>query len=76
MTKKIPAVKAKDLIRIVERSGFVFRRQKGSHAIFVRESDKSRVVIPVHPGRDIKPKTLAGILEDMKLSRDEFLNLL
>lgn len=76
MTQKLPAVKAKDLIRVVERYGFVFRRRKGSHAIFVREADKVRIVIPVRPGKDVKPKTPAGILEDMNLSREDVLKLL
>lgn len=76
MTGKLPAVKAKDLIRVAERVGFVLRRQRGSHAIFFRKKDGARVVIPVHAGKDIKPKTLAGILADMNLSKKRFQELL
>ena len=62
----------KDLARIAQRLGFEFRRQKGSHAIYVRASDNRRVVIPMHSGRDLKSKTLRGIIEDLGITVDEF----
>ncbi|MGH7886403.1 MAG: type II toxin-antitoxin system HicA family toxin, partial [Candidatus Binatia bacterium] len=54
------------MIRVVKQLGFELDRQKGSHAIFYRPSDKARVVIPVPAGRDIKPKTLHGIIDNMR----------
>ena len=48
MTPKLPATSAKELVRVAERLGFVFRRQSGSHAIYVRASDQAPVVIPMH----------------------------
>lgn len=75
MTPKIPAVTAKQLVRIVERLGFEFRRQTGSHAIYVRPSDHARVVIPMHSG-NLKRKTLRGILADIKVSPDRLRELL
>lgn len=76
MSPKLPVVTAREVVRVAVKLGFVFDRQKGSHAVYYRASDKARIVIPVHPGRTIKPKTLAGILEDMGLSVEEFHNLL
>jgi predicted RNA binding protein YcfA (HicA-like mRNA interferase family) len=75
VTPKLPAVSSKQLARIVQRLGFEFRRQTGSHAIYVRASDKRRVVIPVHAGRDLKPKTLRGIVSELGISLEEFLEL-
>lgn len=72
MSPFLPQVKAKDLIRVVKQLGFELDRQKGSHAIFYRPSDKARVVIPVHAGRDIKPKTLRGMLDDMRITPEKF----
>ena len=76
MTPFLPQVKAKDLIRVANQLGFELDRQKGSHAIFYRSSDKARVVIPIHAGRDIKPKTLHGILNDMRITPEKFKELL
>ena len=75
MTPKLPATSAKDLVRVAERLGFVFRRQSGSHAIYVRSSDQARVVIPMHKG-ELKRKTLRGIIHDLKTTVEEFANLL
>jgi predicted RNA binding protein YcfA (HicA-like mRNA interferase family) len=75
VTPKLPATSAKDLVRVAERLGFVFRRQSGSHAIYVRSSDHARVVIPMHKG-ELKRKTLRGIIQDLKVSVEEFANLL
>ncbi len=32
---KLPQVKARDLIKIVEKLGFAFRDQSGSHAVYI-----------------------------------------
>ena len=69
---KLPVVASRDVIRIAEKSGFEFDRQKGSHAVYIRVSDKRRLVIPVHKGRDLKPGTLRGLIDDMGLSVEEF----
>lgn len=71
MSSKLPAVTAKELARVAQRLGFVFRRQSGSHAIYVRLADQARVVIPMHGG-DVKPKTLRAIIQDLKISVEEF----
>ena len=69
---KLPAVRPSDLARVARRLGFELDRQKGSHAIYYRTSDRQRVVIPMH-NRDLKPGTLHGLIEDLGLSREEFI---
>jgi predicted RNA binding protein YcfA (HicA-like mRNA interferase family) len=46
-----PSVKAKEFIRVIEKLGFYFDRQKGSHAIYKNIQGK-RVVVPIHSGKD------------------------
>jgi len=74
VTPKLPTATAKDLVRVAERLGFVFRRQRGSHAIYVRDSDRARVVIPMHKG-ELKRKTLRAIIQDLKITVEEFGNM-
>ena len=76
MSPKLPVVTGKELARIVVKLGFEFRRQKGSHAIYVNPQDKTRTVIPMHSAVAIKPKTLRGIIQDLKLTVEEFTALL
>ena len=56
MSPFLPQVKAKDLIYVAKQLGFELDRQKGSHAVLYRPSDKARVVIPIHAGQDINLK--------------------
>ena len=41
-----------------------------------RSSDKRRIVVPIHLGKDIKRKTLYGIIKDMGIEVEEFIELL
>jgi predicted RNA binding protein YcfA (HicA-like mRNA interferase family) len=75
LTPKLPAITAKELVRVAERLGFAFRRQRGSHAIYVRPNDQARVVIPMHGG-NLKRKTLRSIINDLKISVEEFSEML
>ena len=68
---RLPVVTADQLSRVARSLGFVLHRQKGSHAVYYRESDKARVVIPMHAGKAIKPKTLLGILDDLGITVEE-----
>ena len=76
MSPKLPAVTAREVIRVAERLGFVLRRQRGSHAIYRRDADRARLVVPVHAGETIRPGTLLSILQDMGITPEEFRDLL
>ncbi len=44
---------------------------------FITESQiKKRIVVPIHSGKDIKRKTLLGIIKDMGIKVREFKKLL
>ncbi len=73
---KLPSVSARDVIRVAEKLGFAFDRQRGSHAVDLRASDHRRLVVPVHQGRDLKPGTLRGLIDDMGLSVEQFTPML
>ena len=70
-----PTVKAKDFIRVIERLGFTLDRQKGSHAVY-KDSEGRRVVVPIHSGKDLKPGTLKGMIQDIDLDKKTFFELL
>jgi predicted RNA binding protein YcfA (HicA-like mRNA interferase family) len=72
---KIPPVSPSRLVKILEKSGFTVIRQKGSHLIMI-DNRKTRIVIPIHPGREIKPGLVRAIMREAGLSREKFLALL
>jgi predicted RNA binding protein YcfA (HicA-like mRNA interferase family) len=72
---KLPTdLSGNDLRRALERIGFVFRRQKGSHMILRRDNPASRVVVPDH--RRVRPGTLRQILHEAGLSVEQLKDLL
>ena len=66
---KFPDVSGKEARRALERLGFVFRRQSGSHVILRRGNPGC--VVPMH--REINRGTLKGILEHAGVSVEEFM---
>ena len=73
---KLPRVTGREVVRALERAGFVFDRQRGAHVILVHPQRRRRVSVPVHAGQIVKPGTLKGILDDAGLSLAEFIQLL
>ena len=72
---KIPPINSTRLIKILEQESFKVVRQKGSHVILINE-EKTRIVVPVHLGKEIKPALLRAILKEAEINRDKFLKLL
>ena len=67
---KIPIVSARKLIKVLKKEGFVLNRTKGSHFIFIRDSDKRSVSVPNHPGKDLGRGIIQSILKDADISID------
>ena len=64
----------RDVRAALERAGFVFRRQKGSHMVLRRDEPFARVVVPDH--KQIRLGTLRRIVIDAGLTAEQFLALL
>jgi predicted RNA binding protein YcfA (HicA-like mRNA interferase family) len=69
-------VNSRQVVRALERAGFEFARQHGSHAILVHPASENVVTVPVHSGRELTPKTLSSILRQAGLTAEEFRELL
>jgi len=72
---KISPLNPQKLIKILQTAGFKIIRQKGSHIIMI-DNRKTRIVIPIHPGKDIKPGLIRAIIKEAGLSRENFFKLL
>ncbi|MHC5939574.1 type II toxin-antitoxin system HicA family toxin [Nostoc sp.] len=62
-------------MKVIEKLGFYLDRQKGSHAIY-KDSQGQRVVVPIHSGKDLKPRTLLGMIQDIGINKETFFELL
>jgi predicted RNA binding protein YcfA (HicA-like mRNA interferase family) len=70
---KLPILRSRDVIRVLQQIGFVEDRQKGSHKIFKKGT--LRVTVPIHT-RDLKRGTVRSIVEQTGLTEGEFIELL
>ena len=76
MREKLPALRAREVIRALERAGFVKWRQKGSHLTMFRESDRRALTVPIHFSGTIPKGTLHAILKQEGVTTEEFRHLL
>ncbi|MGH9445342.1 MAG: type II toxin-antitoxin system HicA family toxin [Terriglobia bacterium] len=70
---KLRPVSGEEAIRALERLGFRQVRQRGSHVILKRETAQGVVgcVVPLH--RELAIGTLRGILQQARLTPEEFM---
>jgi predicted RNA binding protein YcfA (HicA-like mRNA interferase family) len=77
MNERLPALKAREIIRALERAGFSVSRTSGSHCRLIHVTDPARkVTVPLHGSTDIKRGTLRAILSQAGLTVPEFIALL
>ena len=76
MSRHLPALSGRELVRALRRAGFVLLRQKGSHVSMEKRTGPGywRTVVPLH--REIRPGTLSDILNQTGLTKDELADLL
>ena len=71
---KLPVISGHKCARALERAGFYFKRQTGSHLILRRDNPFIQIVIPNH--KILDRGTLRSIIRQADLSVMEFVDLL
>ena len=66
----IPAVTAKDIIKLLVKRGFLLDRTSGSHQIWLHPFSRKRAIIPMH-NKDLPTGTLYTILKQAGINKDE-----
>jgi len=71
---KLTRLSGEETINRLERLGFQWVRQRGSHVILKKQTPEGDIgcVVPLH--KELAIGTLLGILKQAKLSVDEFLD--
>jgi len=70
---KLRRVSGQEVIRAMERLGFVQVRQRGSHVVLKKQTPEGDTgcVVPLH--RELAIGTLRGILRQAKVTPDDFM---
>jgi mRNA interferase HicA len=66
--------KAKEVVSILQKLGFVQKRQTGSHLIMHNPKLNRIIPVPMHT-KDIKKGTLRSIVKQADSSEEEFIKL-
>jgi predicted RNA binding protein YcfA (HicA-like mRNA interferase family) len=76
MSPKMPVVSGEELIRALEKIGYVRVRQKGSHVRLYHSTDPQRIPVTVPLHNEIAFGTLKRILRDAKVTTEQLTKLL
>ncbi len=76
MSRHLPAISGRQLLRALQRAGFVVLRQKGSHVSLEKRTADGywRTIVPMH--REIRPGTLSDVLNQSGITKDQLRELL
>jgi predicted RNA binding protein YcfA (HicA-like mRNA interferase family) len=69
---RLPVLKPREVVRVLEKMGFVEVRQRGSHKQY-RHADGRCTTVPFHGSRDVSPLLLRQILKDIRVTPEKFL---
>ena len=66
----------RELTRRLRKYGFRFYRHgKGSHELWVRDTDGKVVPVPHHRGKNIRKGTVRAVIREVGVSLTEFMEL-
>jgi predicted RNA binding protein YcfA (HicA-like mRNA interferase family) len=69
---RLPGIKPREVIRFLERHGFVLDHTSGSHFIYYNQTSRKRAVVPKQT-RDMPKGTLLSLLREAGFTRDDLL---
>ena len=72
MAQKLPRLKAGEIIRILERHGFVLISQRGSHQKWRHPEAGKQVIVPYHKGKQLPMGTIRSIIEGSGIPEEKF----
>ncbi|MBK9005708.1 MAG: type II toxin-antitoxin system HicA family toxin [Anaerolineae bacterium] len=71
----LPHLSGREIVRALERLGFVQARQRGSHVVMKKSTNEGTVgcVVPMH--NEVAIGTLHSILKQARISAEDFLKV-
>ena len=68
---RLPRITGDQALRALVRSGWRPVRQRGSHVVLRHRTRPGRVVVPIHAGVVLKPKTLVSIFHHAEMRAEK-----
>src|SRR5690349_18036169 len=70
----LPRISGRDCVKVLQKRGYLFVRQTGSHIIIRRTDPFSQITVPDH--KELDRGTLRSIIRQANMTTDEFNSLL
>ncbi len=70
----MPAFKAREIVRILQKLGYMQKRQTGSHLMMYNPKVKRLIPVPMHT-KELKRGLVKGIIKQAESTEKEFLKL-
>ena len=67
----MPSFKAREVVRILEKLGYIQKRQTGSHLIMYNPKLKKIIPVPMH-AKELKKGLLRGIIKQAESTEKSF----
>jgi predicted RNA binding protein YcfA (HicA-like mRNA interferase family) len=72
---RLPKLHPRKIIQALKKAGFVFDRQTGSHFVLRHPITSQTTCVPKH-GKDVKRSLMKPILQQARLTEEQFRELL
>jgi predicted RNA binding protein YcfA (HicA-like mRNA interferase family) len=72
MARKLPRLKTGEVIRILQRNGFILVSQRGSHQKWRNDETVKQVIVPYHQDKQLPLGTLRSIIEGSGIPETQF----
>jgi predicted RNA binding protein YcfA (HicA-like mRNA interferase family) len=67
----VKTISGKDLAKLLEKKGWVLRRIKGSHHIYIKEGHPARISVPIHGGKPLKAGLQKHLMKIADINENE-----
>ena len=65
------SVSGKDFVRVLEKSGWVCKRIKGSHHVYVKLGNPARISVPIHGNNPLKIGLQRHLMKTAEISESD-----
>ena len=72
MAPKLPRLKAEEVVKVLDRHGFVLISQRGSHQKWRHPDSGKQVIVPYHKGKQLPLGTLKSIVDGSGVPEPDF----
>ena len=73
---KLPVISGEDMVKVLQKLGYVHTRTTGSHTIMKKEEPQGSVVVPVPLHKELAKGTLLSIMRQTNVTRENLAKLI